>query len=196
MRTSHLSAAETVLREIEKHAEETFLPIVGPEKGAILDEVVKETNPRKVLEIGTLVGYSAIRIGRLLLEDGRIITIERNGGFAEEARRNISKAGLSQKVEVLVGDAKDIIPRLTERLFDLVFIDADKTEYYTYLRLVEKKLRRGSVVIADNAGIFAEQMRDYLRHVRQSGEYTSRYREPAAMSAGGFRDGLEISVKL
>jgi predicted O-methyltransferase YrrM len=71
----------------------------------------------------------------------------------------------------------------------LVFIDTDKTEYIDYLRLVEDKLHRGSVVIADNAGVFANQMKDYLKYVRGSGKYGSKY-------IGVGEDGLEVSVKL
>ncbi len=73
--------------------------------------------------------------------------------------------------------------------FDLIFIDAAKEEYLEYLKLIERKLREGSVVVADNAGTFAEQMRDYLKYVRTSGKYGSEYR-----SFG--EDGVEVSVKL
>lgn len=73
--------------------------------------------------------------------------------------------------------------------FDFAFIDAEKSEYFQYLSLAEDKLRKGAVVVADNAGIFADQMRDYLDYVRNSGKYQSRY-----VQVGG--DGLEISVKL
>jgi len=89
---------------------------------------------------------------------------------------------------VLVGDAIEVLPKL-EGKFDLVFIDADKRKYLNYLRLVENKLPKESVIVADNAGIFANQMKDYLDYVRSSGKYRSRY-VPVA------EDGLEISVKL
>jgi len=81
-----------------------------------------------------------------------------------------------------------VIPKL-KGPFDLVFIDADKSEYLDYLRLVEDKLHKGSVVVADNAGIFADQMQDYLDYVRSSQRYKSKF-----VRIG--RDGLEISVKL
>jgi predicted O-methyltransferase YrrM len=88
----------------------------------------------------------------------------------------------------VVGDAVKVIPTL-RGCFDAVFIDAEKTEYMDYLRLVEDKLHKGAVVVADNAGIFADQMQDYLRYVRTSGKYRSQY-----VPVGD--DGLEISVKL
>jgi predicted O-methyltransferase YrrM len=73
--------------------------------------------------------------------------------------------------------------------FDMVFIDAAKEEYFDYLKLMEKKLHKGSVIVADNAGIFADQMKEYLDNVRSSGKYTSKY-----MPFG--EDGVEVSVKL
>jgi predicted O-methyltransferase YrrM len=103
-------------------------------------------------------------------------------------QENIRRAEIPPTVEVIVGDALKVLPTLTGK-FDMVFIDADKREYLDYLRLVEDKLHKGSVVVADNAGISADQMRDYLDYVRSSGKYRSRY-EPMG------DDGLEVSVKL
>jgi len=164
-----------------------FLPIVGPEKGKILAGVVRETRPKRVLEVGALIGYSAILIGKELDADAHIITIEIHEDEARMAEENIRLAGIRTKVDVLVGDAIKIIPTL-KGSFDLVFIDAEKTEYYQYLKLVEGKLHKGSVVVADNAGIFADQMRDYLDYLRTSPKYSSKY-----VQVG--EDGLEISVR-
>lgn len=90
-------------------------------------------------------------------------------------------------MEVLVGDARKVIPHL-EGTVDLVLLDATKTEYLDYLQLVENKLHDGSVIVADNAGIFESQKRDYLNHVRFFGKYRSRY-----VAVGN--DGLEMSIK-
>lgn len=87
-----------------------------------------------------------------------------------------------------MGDALKILPKLKKQ-FDLAFIDAAKEEYRDYIRLVENRLHKGSIVVADNAGVFADQMRDYLDYVRSSGKYRSRY-----VPVG--TDGLEISIKL
>jgi predicted O-methyltransferase YrrM len=183
-----LKSAEKVLKKIQKIAQERFLPIVGPEKGKILAKVVRETKPKKVLEIGTLIGYSAILIARELSDDAHIVTIGINEDEAKMAKENLRKAEVAPKVDVIVGDALEVIPKLTGP-FDLVFIDAEKTEYLQYLRLVEPKLHKGSVVVADNAGILAEEMRNYLDYVRHSPKYGSNY-----VSVG--EDGLEISVRL
>ncbi len=182
------SSADQVLRQIEKAAEKEFLPIVGPHKGKILAEEVRKAKPRHVLEVGTLIGYSAILMGKELDESAEIVTIEIHRDEAEMAGENILKANIPPKVKIITGDAIEVIPTL-KGPFDFAFIDAEKSEYFQYLSLAEDKLRKGAVVVADNAGIFADQMRDYLDYVRNSGKYQSRY-----VQVGD--DGLEISVKL
>ena len=139
-----------------------------------------------VLEVGTLIGYSAILIGKELGNDAKIITIEIHAKEAKIAKENIKKAEISPTVKVLVGDTKEIIPKL-EGTFDLVFIDAEKKEYIDYLQKIESKLHKGSIIVADNSGIFANQMKDYLDHVRHSGKYKSSYMQVD-------EDGLEVSV--
>jgi predicted O-methyltransferase YrrM len=183
-----LNKANKVLKEIERLARSEFLPIIGPYKGQILLEVIHEIKPKRILEIGTLVGYSTILMGKELGSDAHLVTIEIDPDEARMAEENINRAEIAPTVEIRVGDAIDVLLKL-EGMFDLVFIDADKNEYLTYLKLVENRLHKGSVVVADNVGFFANQMRDYLEYVRSSGKYSSRY-----VPANG--DGLEISVKL
>lgn len=180
--------AERILSQIEALSEKHFLPIIGPAKGAVLTEAIRKFKPKRVLEVGTLIGYSAILMGKDLASDAELITIEIHRDEAELAEKNISQAAIPPKVQVLVGDAREIIPKLPGS-FDMVFLDAEKNEYLQYLLLVENKLHMGSVVVADNAGIFADQMSDYLGYVRSSGRYKSRY-----LPFGG--DGVEVSVKL
>jgi len=183
---------EDVLRSIEAAARREGLPIIGPAKGAILDETVLKYKPKRVLEIGTLVGYSAIRMGRHLPKGGRITCVDVNGAVAKVAVSNIEKAGLSDRIEIIVGDAKKVIPRL-EGKFDMVFIDADKSEYLAYLKSCERLLHRGSVIVADNVKIFADRVADYLEYVRKSGRYTSTCREALNVDPP-LLDGVEISI--
>jgi predicted O-methyltransferase YrrM len=180
--------AAAVLREIEKQAQSRFLPIIGPQKGKYLEETVRESRPMEALEVGTLVGYSAVLIARNMPQGGRLITIEINPQAARIARENIARAGFGDSVTVLQGDARDVIPTLKDT-FDMAFIDAAKEQYFTYLRLCEPRLKKGAVVFADNVKMFARAMRDYLDYVRHSGKYRSRFVDV------GF-DGVEISVKL
>jgi len=180
---------EEVLVSIEREAPRRGLPIIGPERGGLLDEIVRKHKPRKILEIGTLVGYSAIRMARLLGEEGRVTCIEVNGEIARIARSNLEKAGLSGKVEIVVGDAKEAIPKLTG-IYDMIFIDAEKEEYIAYLKRAERLMRPGTVVVADNVKVFADRMADYLDYVRNSGKYRSTYKEPRS----GV-DAIEVSVR-
>ena len=183
-----MTKADKVLREIEALAQQDFLPIVGPIKGKILAEAIRKTNPKHVLEVGTLIGYSAILIGRELDADSEMTTIEIHATEAEVAEENIRRAQIPPKIDVIIGNALEVIPTLKD-CFDAVFIDAEKNEYYEYLKLLEDKLHKGTVVVADNAGIFADQMRDYLDHVRNSRKFRSTF-----FQVGD--DGVEVSFKL
>jgi predicted O-methyltransferase YrrM len=177
--------AAAVLREIEETPAEMS---IGPVRGRHLAETVRRSGARRVLEIGTFVGYSAILIAGNLPEDGRVVTIEMDPWSAARARENFRKANLADRISLHVGDAADIIPRLRDE-FDLLFIDANKDGYLDHLKLCEGKLKKGGVVFADNVKAFAGPMRDFLDYVRRSGAYESEY-----IDAG--YDGVEISKKL
>lgn len=185
---STMSSADEVLRRIEAVSEKNFLPIIGPHKGVILAEEVRKAKPQHVLEIGTLIGYSAILMGKELDGKAEIVTIEIHRDEAELAEQNVVKANIAPKVKIITGDALQVIPTLMGQ-FDFTFIDAEKTEYYQYLKSAEDKMPKEAIIFADNAGIFADQMSDYLNYVRNSGKYKSRY-----VQVGD--DGVEISVKL
>jgi predicted O-methyltransferase YrrM len=186
--TMVLTKADQVLAEIEEAAKHNFLPIVGPVKGKILAEKIREAHPRQILEVGTLIGYSAILMGKELDENVEITTIEIHPTEVKIAQANVDRADIAPKITFKVGDAEKIIPTL-KGCYDAVFIDAEKTEYYEYLKLMEGKLHKGTVIVADNAGIFADQMQNYLDYVQASGKYKSHY-----VPVG--EDGLEISIKL
>jgi len=183
-----LSKAEEVLKEIEALTKKEFRPIMDPRKGKFLVEAIREAKPKHVLEVGTLIGYSAILMGKELGSDAHLVSIEIHAHEAKAAEENIRRAGIPPKVEVIVGDAKEILPRLKES-YDFVFLDAEKRENLVYLRFIEDRLHRGSVLVADNAGVSADRMKDYLDYVRSSGKYKSRYIAVA-------EDGLEVSVKV
>ena len=176
--------AELVLREIEASNNHY---IIGPQRGHILVRIASEFHPQRILEIGTNVGYSTILMGKELPPRAKITTIEINPEYAEQAKENIKRANLEPTVEVLVGDALDIIPTLKDE-YDFVFIDALKTQYHAYLKAIEPHLFRGSMIVADNVGRREDQMQDYLKHVRESGQYTSRF-----IMVGN--DGVELSIR-
>jgi predicted O-methyltransferase YrrM len=182
-----LNKAKTILREIKKGHTMSFYRL-WVQKKRVLAQAIRKAKPKRVLEVGTLIGYSAILMGKELDKNAQIITIEIHAEEVKIAEENIHRAEIPAKVEVITGDAIQVIPEL-KCVFDFVFIDAEKTEYLDYLRLAEDKLHKGTVIVADNAGIFAKKMTDYLDYVRTSGKYTSKY-VPVGV------DGLEITVKL
>lgn len=186
--------ADEVLRSIEAEARTRRLPIIGPGRGAYLDELVIQYKPRRVLEIGTLVGYSAIRMGRLLQRGSRIICIDKDPDYVQIAKSNIAKAWLSDRIEVITGDAVKVIWKLTGQ-FDLVFIDAEKRRYLDFLKACERLLRPGSLVVADNVKVFATEMADYLDYVRNSGLYASTYREERFRANPSATDAIETSIR-
>jgi len=126
---------------------------VSPNQGRLLQMLVEITGARRVLEIGTLGGYSAIHLARGLPEEGELISLELDEHHADVARNNVERAGLSDIVEVRVGDARRLLADLIENgegPFDLVFIDADKEGYPEYLGAVLQLVRPGSLILGDN----------------------------------------------
>jgi predicted O-methyltransferase YrrM len=137
------SSAEAGLRSIN----------VSPNQGKFLHLLAKIHGARRILEIGTLGGYSAIWMARALPSSGTLVTLEIDPANAEIARANLARAGLSSTASVMVGPAtqslKSLIDQRTE-LFDMVFIDADKKSYPDYLRLSLQLLRPGGIIVGDN----------------------------------------------
>jgi predicted O-methyltransferase YrrM len=126
---------------------------VAPNQGKLLQLLAQLAGARRILEIGTLGGYSTIWLARALSEGGRLITLEYNAKHAEIARANIESAGLAQMVEIRVGAALDSLPELQnedQEPFDLIFIDADKANNSDYVRWALKLSRPGTLIIIDN----------------------------------------------
>ena len=136
-------------------------------------------------------------MANLLSEDGKLITIEIDKDLVDIARKNIDKAGLSHKIEVICGNTLDLVPTLTGYKFDLIFLDAAKNEYLHYLRLLEEKnlMRKDAVVIADNVILYENEMKDYLGYVRSSGRYKSQTTETTLEFNKNVKDALEISLR-
>jgi|SRR5689334_6006003 len=189
-----------ILRELEQLAKREHLPSIGPIKGKIISDIIQKYKPTTILEIGTLHGYSAILMTTLLLDyyhDAKLITIEIEKNLADIARKNIVKAGLAHKIEVVCGNALDVIPTLTAHKFDLIFLDAVKSEYLQYLKLIEvnELMKKRSVVIADNVLLYENEMKDYLVYVRNSGRYDSQTTESTLEFNKNVKDALETSVR-
>jgi predicted O-methyltransferase YrrM len=149
------------------------IPVIGRAKGRVLRRLIDRHEPTRAVEIGSLLGYSAILIAGALPPRGRLTCVEMNPYLAKFVKTNVAEAGLARKVRVVVGDALRVIPLLPGR-FDFVLIDATKEDYLDYLRQLESRLVSGAVVIADNTGIYRRDVAPYLEYVRTSGRFRSR----------------------
>jgi len=192
-----VSRASQVLRRLEKMAEKQFVPSIGPVKGKIITGIIQKYKPKNILEVGTLYGYSAILMAHTLNSaDGKVVTIEMDKSIADIARKNIVDAGLSEKIEVIVGNALDIIPKLSIK-FELMFLDAAKVEYLEYLKSAENKcLEKGAVIVADNVEVSKNEMLDYLEYVRSSGVYKSETIETILEFTPNVKDAIEVSMRV
>ena len=153
--SDRLVASDSALEEALAANAAAELPAidVAPNQGKLLHLLALATNARSILEIGTLGGYSTIWLARALPEGGRLLTLEANPKHAEVARKNISRAGLSNVVTLRLGPALDTLPQLVEENagpFDLIFIDADKPNIPNYLTWSLKLSRKGTVILIDN----------------------------------------------
>jgi predicted O-methyltransferase YrrM len=162
------------------------IPVVGRAKGRILRRLIDRRRPQRAIEIGSLLGYSAILIAAAQPPGGRLVCVEVNPFLAWLVRANVTEAGLARKVKVVVGDALRAIPLLPGK-FDFVLLDAAKEDYLDYLRQLEPKLARGAIVVADNTGIARREVAPYLEYVRGDARYRSREHDVG-------EDAMEVSV--
>jgi predicted O-methyltransferase YrrM len=148
-----IAEEDEALKGVVEAAETAGLPAiqVSPPQGKLLQLLVRLVGAKKILEFGTLGGYSAILMARALPEDGRLITLEAKSQYAEVARQSLERAGIGERVEVRVGPALEALPALEEEgPFDLVFIDADKVNTPNYFTWALDHTRPGGLIIADN----------------------------------------------
>ncbi|MGZ8795357.1 MAG: O-methyltransferase [Gaiellaceae bacterium] len=141
-------ARSPVMAEMEQFAEQEHVPIVHWETGRFLATLVRATDPALVLEVGTAIGYSTLHMAQELGR-GKIVTIERDPDRVKQASDYLTKAGVADRVEIVEGDAMQAIESLPGP-FDIIFLDATKTEYPRYLELAEPKAAERAVLVVDN----------------------------------------------
>jgi len=146
-----LLGPDKVLDEVLAESEAAGLPpiAVAPPQGKMLMLLAQIAGARRILEVGTLGGYSTVWLARALPPNGELVSLEYAPRHAEVARRNLARAGFADRVEVKVGAAIDILPTLTGP-FDFIFLDADKAGYPAYFEWAVKLARPGTVIVADN----------------------------------------------
>ena len=155
------------LEKIKNKALEEHIPIIMDDTLEVIEKYLKENRPKKMLEIGTAVGYSAICFTEFLSEDGIIDTIEREKERVEEAKENIKKMGLQDKIHILEGDAVEILPTLDGK-YDAIFIDAAKGKYPFFLKESLRMLSSDGIIFADNILYKGYVLSDYNKHKQRT----------------------------
>ena len=187
------------LEKIKKKALEDKVPIIMDDTLEAVAKILSEIKPNKILEIGTAVGYSAICFSEYLQENGKIDTIERDTERVKEARENIKRAEVEDKINIYEGDAVEILPTLNDE-YDVVFIDAAKGKYPFFLNQALRMIKTGGMIIADNVLYKGYVMSDYNKHkqrtaVRNLREYIAQITNNTKLETEILEvgDGLAIS---
>ena len=190
------------LEKIKQKALEDRIPIIMDDTLEVIDKLLTEKKPLKLLEIGTAVGYSAICFSEYLQEGGIIDTIEREEDRVLQARENIKRTEVQDKVNIIFGDAVEILPTLNNN-YDVVFIDAAKGKYPFFLKEALRMLNEKGMIIADNVLYKGYVMSDYNKHkqrtaVRNLREFLQELQENEQLKVEILEvgDGLAIAKKI
>ena len=187
------------LEKIKQKALEEHIPIIMDDTLEVVDRILKEVQPKRILEIGTAVGYSAMCFSEYLQGDGKIDTIERDEERIAEAKVNIKNVGVEDKINIYEGDAVEILPTLNKK-YDVVFIDAAKGKYPFFLKEALRMIKPTGVILADNILYKGYVMSDYNKHkqrtaVRNLREYIKEVTENPNIETEILEvgDGLAVS---
>jgi len=192
-----------ILKELEEYANVHQVPIVQPETAQLLSVLCAVKRPLRILEVGCAIGYSAILMSEFLEKGGTITTLEWDADTAEIARENIKKAGLSDVINVICNDAKEVIPTLTAE-YDIIFLDGPKAHYIYMLNDCIRLLKKGGLLIADNV-LYKGMTADDEHVIRRKITIVKRLRRfiSAQMQRSELRtvvlplgDGVTVGVKL
>lgn len=190
---------EEELKIVKTRALENHVPIIMDDSLEKIREILEKENPKRILEVGTAVGYSASMFAKYA-PDAIIDTIELNEERANEASENIKKIGVSDRINIHVGNAVEILPTFTNS-YDIIFIDANKGKYPIFLQEAIRLSHKGSIIIADNILYKGYVMSDYNNHkqrtaVRHLREYIKDSTENPILDTEILEigDGLAISI--
>ncbi|MCR4740779.1 MAG: O-methyltransferase [Lachnospiraceae bacterium] len=196
-----------LLRELEKEAKASGVPIIRPAARSLLRLVIAAKSPERILEIGTATGFSAIHMCECAQSPVHVTTIEKYERRIEEAKKNIKRAGMEDRITLLEGDAEDILKGLCEegKTYDLVFMDAAKAQYMVYFQYVLKMLEKKGILISDNVlqdgdvieSRFAVERRNRTIHSRMREYlYELTHNEELVTDILPVADGMTVSVRI
>ena len=187
------------LEKIKQKALQEHIPIIMDETLEVIEKYLKENPPKRILEIGAAVGYSAMCFSEFLADGGKIDTIERDEERIKEAKINFKNVGVEEKIKLYEGDAVEILPTLNEK-YDMVFIDAAKGKYPFFLKEALRMINENGIIFADNILYKGYVMSDYNKHkqrtaVRNLREYIKEVSESPNLETEILEvgDGLAIS---
>lgn len=190
------------IEQIKEKALEDHIPIIMDDTLEVVGKILEDKKPDRILEIGTAVGYSAIRFSKYLSDNGYIDTIERDEERISEAKQNIKDLNLEEKIHIYEGDALEVLPTLTGP-YDVVFIDAAKGKYPIFLSEALRMLTSHGIIVADNVLYKGYVMSDYNKHkqrtaVRGLREFLKELTENENLTTEILEvgDGLAISKKM
>jgi len=191
------------LTRLEKQAKDEYIPVIQPEVVQLIRVLFKMSDVKTVLEVGTAIGYSAIIFGGAAGDGGKVVTIELKPEMVKSALDNIKEAGMQDKIEVLQGDAIDVLDNIEEK-FDCIFLDGAKGQYVKFLPKCIKLLKSGGILISDNIlyrgtvaqqGFIPRKHRTIIRNLKEYLETISNHKqlETTILPIG---DGVAVSYKI
>ena len=188
------------LNRVKKRALEEHIPILMDDTLEKIEEILIEERPKRILEIGTAVGYSASQFAKVTGDDCVIDSIEIDEDRANEALINIRNIGVSDRINIIIGNAVEVLPTLEDDIYDIVFIDANKGKYPFFLKEAIRLLRNNGLILADNVLYKGYVMSDYNKHkqrtaVRHLREYIAEITENENLESEILEigDGLAIT---
>ncbi|MGB4437953.1 MAG: O-methyltransferase [Sedimentibacter sp.] len=189
------------LEKFREYCESRSLPIIHKEVGQFIKLTINQLNAKRIIEVGTNVGYSSIFMSKVMNNEGHVVTLERSDKFYEEALKNIKDFGLENNIEVLFGDATENLDNI-EGTFDMAFIDAAKSYYKTFFDKCCKMMKSGGIIISDNVlyqGMIAtddlvvRRKKTLVRNLRNYLEYIS-HDERYITSVLPLGDGVAVTL--
>lgn len=193
---------DSLLIEMEKYAAENKIPILYPASAAFLEQLVLIVSPKRILEIGTAIAYSSIRMARYLRRKGIIHTIEKSENNIKIADEYIKRSGYEDKIKIVKGEALNILPTFSKK-YDLVFLDADKEDYAKLFEYSAVLLKKGGIIFVDNLlwhGFAASKKvpKEYRTSTKVIREFNKLFTSRADLKSSilPIGDGIGLGIKI
>ena len=188
-----MTVFDRVLQEVDERCQEHHIPMLGSEKAKFLADLVHNAQPTLIVECGTAIGYSGLWMVAALRVRGKgsLITVEIDTGRAHEAQENFRRANVADLIDSRIGDATEVLKTIEEPV-DFLLLDNNYSNYFPCFRAIESRLTDGATVVADNVGIGAAGMADYLSHVRSHHESSTHWFETDLPWVK--RDAMEVTI--